>query len=90
MKTPKIDRRDLPTRFPVLATVVLWLLLDRLSPPGWVLGAAWTLWGIWWAVALYTAGQEETRRVFPEAEADQPPPVPPSRPSPSGGSIRLN
>jgi len=35
-----------PTRLPLLAGVVLWLLLDRLQAEGVWLGVAWTIYGI--------------------------------------------
>ena len=41
-----ISRKYLPSGIPIFPTMTLWLLLDRLQPPGWVLGAAWTVWGI--------------------------------------------
>lgn len=43
---------NMPARPPLGATLVLWLLLDRLQPPGWVWGATscavlflWLVWG---------------------------------------------
>jgi hypothetical protein len=43
--------RNLPGRMPLGITLLLWLLLDRLQPKGWVWGAVSVLvvmlWGMW-------------------------------------------
>lgn len=38
-----IKSSSLPTRSPVGIAIVFWLLLDRLSAPGWAFGVLWTL-----------------------------------------------
>lgn len=38
-----ISPQCLPTRSPALFGFVLWLLLDRLQPPGWVHGVLWCM-----------------------------------------------
>lgn len=44
MKTPiKIKYTSLPLRSPLLPSIVLALLLDRLSAPGWLWGAVGTI-----------------------------------------------
>lgn len=46
-KKPKVIKAIyLPPRIPWLLGIVLWLLLDRLAPPGYVLGIVWTLYGV--------------------------------------------
>jgi hypothetical protein len=42
-----IKPSNLPPRVPILSTLVLWLLLDRLHPAGWVLGLVWGFWFLW-------------------------------------------
>lgn len=43
MKSYKvISFRCLPVRAPTMFSAVVWLLLDRLDPAGWVHGMTWT------------------------------------------------
>jgi hypothetical protein len=54
MKKPLIAGRDvianeyMPVRLPVIPTVALWLLLDRLAVPGWAWGVFWTVFAFLW------------------------------------------
>lgn len=41
-----IHRKCLPTQIPVMDTVVLWLLLDRLGIEGFTAGAIWAVWAL--------------------------------------------
>ena len=41
--------------FPVIGTVVWWLVLDRFGAPGWVYGVVFTLIGIVW-IAIIVEG----------------------------------
>ncbi len=43
MKQKVIYHRFIPVRLPVISTVTLWLLLDRLGAPGWAYGCLWML-----------------------------------------------
>lgn len=38
---------------PVTGTAVLWLLLDRIRPAGWIVGAAWTLWAVYVLISIF-------------------------------------
>ncbi len=53
----------LPPRLPILLGIVLWLLLDRLQPPGWVWGGAWTVYGLY--VVLIVTGMFMCKHVHP-------------------------
>lgn len=44
---------NLPARMPLGASLIMWLLLDRLQPPGWVWGAVTVLLLFLWAMWLY-------------------------------------
>ncbi len=57
----------LPPRLPILLGIVLWLLLDRLQPPGWVLGVAWTVYGLFFA--LMVSGIFMAKHVHPSEMA---------------------
>jgi hypothetical protein len=50
VKTRYIAPKNTLPHLPVVSTVVLWLLLDRVQPPGWVLGLVWGLWGMFVAL----------------------------------------
>lgn len=55
-KRTVIKTEALPTRMPLLASVVLWLLLDRIHAPGWAWGTAWTMMAlVWiaWGASIY-------------------------------------
>lgn len=64
MKKNVISRRNLPTRMPVLTTVICWLVLDRIAAPGWVQGAAWTFIGLLWVASLANFADERDVDVF--------------------------
>lgn len=49
----------LPTRSPLVATVVGWLLLDRLGVSGWPLGVYWTLAAILWIAFVCSFWKEQ-------------------------------
>lgn len=42
-KSVVIKSSSLPMRSPLLFAIVMWLLADRLSAPGWVYGVLWTI-----------------------------------------------
>lgn len=55
-KTKVIHPENLPTRAPLWSSVVMWLLLDRLQPPGWwwgVVGTVFALFWISWGVSFF-------------------------------------
>lgn len=52
-KQKVVSNKCLPTRLPILGTVVLWLFLDRLKVPGIAIGVCWTLMGSEWIAAIY-------------------------------------
>lgn len=48
----RIAPANLPPRLPVLATVTLWLVMDRVQPGGLVTGIVWTLAALYWLMQL--------------------------------------
>jgi hypothetical protein len=81
-----IPHSALPTRPPVLFTVMVWLLIDRLDPAGWVIGMVWTLVVLLWCHALHRMGQEASKPL--PGFGDEPKPcgqVPPKAPPPPAG-----
>lgn len=52
-----LDRKHIPTYWPISFTAWSWLLMDRFQPPGWAWGVYWTLVVIIWialSIALFT------------------------------------
>lgn len=66
MSTSKkvISYKNLPARFPVLLSLVAWLMLDRLDPAGWVQGVVWTVIGILWIASFIGAYTQDLVDVF--------------------------
>lgn len=58
-KTPVIRAKNLPTRWPIFPTAVLYLLLDRFHAPGYAWGIAGTCAAIIW-IAVIVAQFTET------------------------------
>lgn len=59
MKRSKvISHKNLLSRLPVMTTIVIWLFLDRLHPPGWCWGAAITLLVILWIGGIVSIATE--------------------------------
>lgn len=57
-----IDNKYLPARLPFTWTGVVWLMLDRYPPPGWVQGVVWTIVVIVWFACLYHAFAQRMRK----------------------------
>ncbi|HEY0062982.1 MAG TPA: hypothetical protein VGC21_12740 [Telluria sp.] len=51
-KTVRIKASSLPTRSPLLAALVCWLMLDRLGAPEWAYGVMWTIFAVLATVVL--------------------------------------
>jgi hypothetical protein len=54
-----VANANLPMRPPLLLSIVMWLLLDRLAAPGWVWGAVGLFLALVWFVWVWDAA---TRR----------------------------
>lgn len=59
-----IHRDNLPTRYPFLFTLVVWLLLDRFNPEGWIHGAVWTFVVLLWIGSIISVVKEEDIDIF--------------------------
>lgn len=59
-----ISNDNLPRKFPVVALITWWMLLDRLNPPGWVWGVALTLLGIGALAQLFYATTQVQVDIF--------------------------
>lgn len=35
--------KNMPSRIPFWCLFIVWLMLDRLKPAGWIVGAVWTI-----------------------------------------------
>lgn len=59
-----INRKNLPVRSPLMFSIVMWLLLDRLSAAGWVYGVAGTLCAILWVIFFVVLFKEDQVDLF--------------------------
>lgn len=56
-----ISRNCLPTRLPLMETVILWLVLDFTRADGWVHGVSWTLAALLWVVVVMVMLAEDSK-----------------------------
>lgn len=61
-----IHWRNLPSRPPLLLTVVGWLVLDKIQAPDWMWGVAWTLFGFIWMAWIVNLFNEKVTDIFPK------------------------
>jgi len=47
-KRKVINAKNWPLHFPVVGTLVCYLMLDKFSAPGWLCGAFGVLFGLWY------------------------------------------
>lgn len=59
-----VSRSELPTRLPVLLSLVVWLLLDRFDPEGWIHGAAWCFVAVLWIGCIVEFIKEKEIKIF--------------------------
>lgn len=60
MTPPKVlSRKQLPTRYPVLQTLILYFILDRYHAQGWVWGAVGLLAVLIWAACIHRGWTEK-------------------------------
>lgn len=50
---------QLPTRLPIIGTLVAYMCMDMYDAPGWVIGMVWTLLGIIWICAIVAIYKED-------------------------------
>lgn len=58
-KRPVIAWSSLPARLPIAGPLAIGLLLDRISPPGWLWGVVGSIVGLWWLAVIVSWGQSE-------------------------------
>ena len=56
-----IPSNHIPTRSPLLASVVLYMALDMYKAPAWLQGALWMLAGIIWLIWVIVFFEEEPK-----------------------------
>lgn len=59
MKKVIIKRSNLPTRFPVKETLLIYLCLDYWNAPEWSFGAFYAVYGIIWIASIMIWWEEE-------------------------------
>ena len=51
--------RHLPTKLPILTTAVIYLVMDKFHPAGWVWGVVITLLVIYWIASIVALGRDK-------------------------------
>ena len=51
-KCKRIHPNNQPIRLPLLSSVILWIVLDKLQAAEWVKGVSWTIMGFLWLFAI--------------------------------------
>lgn len=64
MNRKVISFKNLPSRFPVLSTIVFYLLLDKLNSPGWLWGVVGTVMGLVWIGAIIAIWTQKQVDIF--------------------------
>lgn len=65
MKTRKVVHIDnLPMKFPLIPSVLAWLVLENVNPEGWIIGVSWTVIALWWIVAIFDKANSESVKVI--------------------------
>lgn len=59
-----IDPLELPSYPPMVATLVWWLVLERLEAPGWIYGALGALLALVWIAWAFDLGTRESVKVI--------------------------
>jgi len=54
-----IARESIPSYPPIHLTIIVWLLLDRFDPAGWVCGVVWTIVALLWIGFLVNFSKEK-------------------------------
>lgn len=59
-----IDLSEIPTKPPIIGTLVWWLVLERLDAPGWVLGAMGLVLVVGWVAWMVDVSMRESVKVI--------------------------
>jgi len=54
-----VKRSQIPTKFPLVSTIVFWLLLDKLNVGSFGMGVFWTVIVLLWVVSIIVFMQEK-------------------------------
>lgn len=65
-KRKVISSRNLPRRSPLVATLVGWLVLDKVGAPGVVVGVVGTLCVLWWLLVAVDIYYSDSVSLFEE------------------------
>lgn len=55
----KFHPNNLPARLPIWPAAIIWLVLDRTQPPGWVWGAVGVFVVLWFIGAVIAFAKED-------------------------------
>lgn len=63
-----ISSKNLPTRPPLVASVVAWLALDRSHAPSWLWGCVGTLLLAVWVLCIYVMANEKSVNILEKTD----------------------
>jgi len=63
-----IKPSNLPTKFPVTFTAVVYLMIDKFQPAGWVVGVIWTLVVLLWIMAIIIIYKQKHTDIFADTD----------------------
>jgi hypothetical protein len=63
-KQKVVAAKNLPTRLPIIGTIVWYLFFDKINAPGWAWGALGVILIVGWIVSIIAVYQQESTEVF--------------------------
>ena len=66
-KRKVVARKNLPTRFPLIETIVLYLLFDKINALEWAWGVLVAVLIIGWIASIIVVYQQESIEIFKES-----------------------
>lgn len=59
-----IDRKNLPVKFPLMQSILIYVVLDYYNAPGWLWGILTTLYSLIWILAIISFTREIDVNIF--------------------------
>jgi hypothetical protein len=68
MNKKVVAYKNLPTKFPLVPSIVLWLFMDRIHAPAWAWGAVWMFVGLLWVSYFWQMTLQKSVDLFETKE----------------------
>lgn len=63
-----IDRKNLPVKFPIFQSAVIYIMLDYYGAPGWLWGVLITIYSLLWILAFISFVREIDVNIFSQID----------------------